>query len=288
MFVSHDHDECLQAAIHVGCAVELLAKAYLASVEQTLLADRGERESVLFLANKGHLVSATGPTDIRTISAFDALSTAKLLHPTLPCTLPADRIVLKVRNAAAHMALVEMEELRRAIVVMCRIVEGLLVPLELEREEFWSMHALPVVNDMLDQAKTEVRRLVAAKEAAARRRLATLTQGLDVTGTALVLSSLSGRRGGYADHQEPQTCPACGQQGWLLCTVVDVVNGDVVDGEECSWTIRTAYPDVFECPVCELDLREEELLEKDFPTAIEIEHEPDQDIEPDEDIERDR
>ena len=54
-FLSDDDDERLDAAASTGNALELMAKALLASIEAGLLADRGDLDSVLRFADKGAL-----------------------------------------------------------------------------------------------------------------------------------------------------------------------------------------------------------------------------------------
>ncbi|MEU0150325.1 hypothetical protein [Micromonospora fulviviridis] len=287
LFVGDDQDVLTQAAVSAGCAVELLAKAFLASVEHGLLAEKGDRDTVLILSGNANLTSAR-ITEMKTVGAMEALKIAKHLHPSLPFNVQSDQVVLRVRNAAAHMGLVLPEELRAAIAVMCRLVDGLLPALSLERDEYWGSHAIGVVDEILDQAKSEVRRTVAAKIAAAERRFATLVSGLDAAGRTVVLAALSRRDPNtFADHNEPKECPACEQQGWLVCHV-DESQPEVAyggGGTPHTFATRLAYPFIFECLVCELELEDEELLEVDFPMEIELEpnHDPYADYEPDED-----
>lgn len=273
LFTSEDQTEVIQSAISTGCAVELLAKAYLASIEPGLLADRSERDAVLLLANKGHLASS-GHIDIKSISASEALKLVKHFHPSFPYNPQADSLVLKVRNAAAHMALVSHKELFVAVVLMCRIIEGIIPVLQLDRESFWGEHALSTVKELLDRDSDERRQIVTAKMVAARHRVSSLLANLDEAGRVVVLNALSGRKGSLSDYEEPQSCPVCTQQGWLLCAVELGTHEAVVSkgGSVCSTAEAVAYPVYFECPVCELQLEEDELLEvEEFPKEIKLE-----------------
>jgi hypothetical protein len=292
LFVSDDLHDLLEAAASTGTAVELLTKAYLASVDYALLADRGDRDSVLTLGGNSSLadVSAQG---IRTISAVDALALAKHLQKDLPW-IPRDSLVLRVRNAALHMGLVEREELRRAVVQMCRLSSVLVKGLGLDNRLYWGDDAAPVVEHLLDEAKSETARTVAAKKAAAHERLTSLLTGLDPADQKILLAALSGRPTSTIEHGEAQTCPVCGQQGWLLCVIergpVEFEPDD--GGNGYAWAPRTAYPVEFECPVCELALESLELAEFDFPSEIELDADDDPpeayEYEPDEDILRGR
>ena len=76
--------------------------------------------------------------------------------------------------------------------------------------------------------------------------------------------------------------------GWLICGVeegpieVDVDEDGLPDQ---AWQARSAYPYMFECPVCGLSLEDDELRQLDFPQEIELEpiENPYEDWEPDED-----
>ena len=142
----------------------------------------------------------------------------------------------------------------------------------------------------MDKAKSEIRRVVAAKQAVPRKRLGNLVRGLDAAGSAMVIASLSGRTTSSADHEEPQQCPVCEQQGWLICGIEQDFASIPGEGEAIdNWVRRTAHPFAFECPVCELTLQSDELLEMNFPTEIELEPEdPYETYEPDEDLFRGR
>jgi hypothetical protein len=268
LFMSDDLNELLQAAVSTGTAVEMLAKAYLVTISSSLIADKGDRDTLLILA--GHSSKATiEPQHIKTIGALELLRMTKHLHKDLPW-IQQDPAILRVRNAATHMALVERKELQTAILQMCRIIESLLVPLDLDRQDFWGRYAIPVVDTLLDEAKTRRVQAVEAKKSAAAARLARMMGGLDEPSRQAVLAALSGRPTSFMDHEEPQTCPVCGRQGWLICAVE---KGSPEPDDFGLWVDRTAYPYFFECPVCQLYIDSEELPEFDFPDEIELEPE---------------
>ena len=275
-FVSEDRNVLRQASVSVGVAVELLAKAFIATVEPALLADRGDRDSILAFSGKAHL-AAGNLIQAKSISAADSMKVTRHLLPSLPGAQTSDYFLLSVRNAATHMALIDLPSLRRAVEIMCRIVEGLLAALEVSRSDFWGASRLTVVDEILDAAADELHRVVAAKLGAARQTLSRLTRGLDGHARAIVVASLSGRIAGGADHDERQSCPVCDQQGWLNCYIE---RGEVeYDGSvgECGvvYVTRTAHPFAFGCPVCQLELEGDELEEFDFPRTFDLE--PDDD-----------
>lgn len=196
-----------------GTAVELTAKAYCVSIDPALLADKGDRDSLLLLGDNSRLTTRR-PTEARTIPAYTALDAARLLlHPTvLPWVQAQDRTVLEVRNAAAHMGLVDAVELKHAVTQMCRLLQVLVPALELDLEVYYES-AWPVVQGLLDEAKSDTARVVAAKVAAAQRWLDALLHPFDDASRVVVLAALSGRAMSSSDHEEPQGCPVCSQRG---------------------------------------------------------------------------
>jgi hypothetical protein len=268
LFVSDDVNELLEAAVSAGTAVELLAKTYLINIDPALLAEKGDRDTVLALGGNGAL-ARVDPLLMKTIGAAEALRLVKYLHKELPW-LQQDGVSLRVRNAAIHMALVRTDELRSAVLEMSRLIESLIVPLGLARDDFWDPHSLPAVNYLLDEAKSETARIVAAKVAAAQRYLARLVRGLSTESCHTLLTVLSGRPASMGiDHDEPQECPICKQQGWLICSVLEDHRREPDEyGRFSQWVDQFAYPEVFECPVCQFHVEGRELREFDFPTSI--------------------
>lgn len=288
LHVGADPDDLLQAAASAGTCVELLAKATLTQVTYSFLADKGDRDSILILS--GHSTLADRPvTDVRTIPASAALAACKHLHKKLPWN-PNDNWALDARNAALHMALVDTRQLRRAVVQMAQIASFLCAEMEWPTENFWGPAATHVV-DLLDEAKTELERMVSAKVAAAKAQLEQLVGPLDASTRALVLASLSGRPTYSSDYDQRHECPICSQVGWLYCAVErGPVEFDMDEDDAHPFVLQTAYPLGFACPVCELHVEGEELACFEFPSEIELEPdwEPFEAFEPDEDILRGR
>lgn len=286
-FVSEDYFDLMRAAISVGTAAELLAKTYLARNAPALLADRGDRDSLLMLQD---LPAGThGPLGFRSVTALEALKLVKHLVPNLPLT-PSDVNPLEARNAAAHMGFVDVHHLRDAVVQYCRLAAVMLDALELATEPFWGPDLAATAASLVEEAKTEAARMVAAKLAAARVRVAARVAGLDGQARAAVLAALSGVQLTSADHDEPSTCPACEQRGRLLCIVERGPVEFEVDGAIVQ---RSAIPVEFECAVCELHLEGDELDEvASFPEYFQLDPDTDppeaEGWEPDEDWMRGR
>jgi hypothetical protein len=285
-FGNDDVDDQLLAAVSAGCAVELLTKALIATTSPALLTERADRDSLLHLTDHGHLARRS-VTEVRTLSATDAVATAIHLHPGLAWHKERDEIVFRVRNAAAHMALVDSGELSAAIIVMIKYIHSLLAVQSSDAGEFWGSDLAPLAAELLDEAKSQTARVVAAKLAAARSSLEALVGRLGEDTRAVVLASLSGRKPESEEHDEAQTCPVCDQQGWLLC---GIHRGDVQWNESGEpYLAPYAFAVGFVCGVCGLALWHDELDEFSFPSEIELDHERvEPDWEPDEDTERGR
>jgi hypothetical protein len=270
-FASQDLDELLQAGTSAGTAVELLAKAYLATINPSLLADRGDRDTLLLLCGSSAAVNLNA-LSMRTIGAETALRLVQHVHAAFP-PFEQQPLVLRVRNAAVHMALIDKAELRGAVLQMSRMTESLLTELGVDRDHFWGDHGKPVVNSLLDAARTALQHAVAAKMAAAGERLNRLTQDAPPRARAAILAALSGRLTGSSDFDAPRACPVCAQQAWLICSIEQEGTVRYKISENATPLAETdlvAYPFVFECPVCELQLDVDELPEFDFPRSIEL------------------
>nr|BFE32623.1 hypothetical protein GCM10010200_048740 [Actinomadura rugatobispora] len=172
------------------------------------------------------------------------------------------------------MGIVDQRELKSAVMVMVRIVEDLIAAIEkADRVKFWAEDRIPLVDQFLDESLSDLRRTVAAKVAAAKRQIALLTRDLPADAARIVLASLSGREARtLIDRELPHQCPVCSQMGWLVCSVErSDVETDYDESGMFYIVHQTAYPHVFECPVCNLTLEDRELDEFEFPREITLE-----------------
>ncbi len=286
-YTSDDREVVELAALAVGMAIELLAKVVLFRVSPLLIASQhADLDTKFHLAGRPELAS-TPLSAIQTLSADQALTMAKRLIPSLRWGRDDERVILKVRNAAAHLAWIDQAELERAILIMVRVSEDLLPESGMNRADFWGENLISAADVHLDEAAAEVARRTDAKIAGAREFLAHLTIGLSDAEKPALFAALSARRLDLVDHDEPHNCPACGNKGWLACTVE---RGDLewdYDGHDPYPSVsRTAYPYAFYCLVCNLSIDDQDELTH-LHLADEIELDPDDDPweahEPDED-----
>jgi len=285
-FISKEPDEQLQAAISAGTSAELLCKAYLLTISPALIAEKGERDSLLHLSGNGHL-ARNDILGIKSIQLVDALKLVKHLHPAFPFKENGALPVSFARNAAIHMALFEAEHLRSAVIQLAQMTESLLGLLDLDRKAYWGERATVVVDSLLDEAAKRLEQIISAKVAVARSRLDTLKAGLPEGMAASILTSLAAGVNSYGrvsvvgdltlvgDDGVLQRCPVCNQDGLLQLVFNEP---DEVDTPYGSYIKRdmTGYPRSFECWVCCLALEDDELGGFDFPRSVDL---PDQDEE---------
>jgi hypothetical protein len=270
-FVSDDVDDQLQAAISAGIAVELIFKAYIANIAPQLLAEKGQIQSVLMLSGRGDLSGKTAH-DLRSISGLQVVDTARQLiakekigssFPHLPQNLQC----FIARNSACHMAIVEADQLRHAVIEMTKIVDGMLPLMGLVRERFWGPGVLSAADALVNQANDEVRQRFEAKMAAARREVHRLTSALTPAKARRLLATLAQRPipgVGPDDYEERRPCPACGQDATVQCYVISAMDlGSDAPG-------RIAYPALFRCAACKLTLNNEELALIGIPDTIDL------------------
>ena len=270
LYVSFDRDELLDAASSIGTAVELTAKAFLASVSTSLLALKGDRDSILLLTGNASLTTRT-PVQLRSVSASEALDHARRIDSRLPWREvdPA----LEVRNAALHMGIVQQTGLRPAIIQMCKLLEVLVPAMGLDFERYWGdeWHA---VESVLDDARTELAATVAAKRAAAVVHFNSLMESLGKSSIDMLLATTTPKPVRYADHDDEVTCPVCGALAWLGCIIRRgelEFERDEYGNMDHVWVDLDAVPVAFYCALCRLDLEDEELDEFDLPRSIELE-----------------
>jgi hypothetical protein len=288
---SDDLDELLQAAISTGCAVELITKAFLASVSHSLLADRSDHHSLLLLAGRSDKTKRTG-TELATRTAAEVCKIARDLDARV-VSLPQNPVCLRVRNAAAHMGLVDVRELRLGVGQMVKYIDKILEVLDLDGNDFWGEADRALVESLLDEARSETAKAAMLKRANAEAHLAMLTALVPPETVPAVLQALA--KPSAEDGGLTHECPVCGQEGYFQYDVergaLEVEYDD--EGMPANpWVSRWANVFGFACPVCQLELDYEELTEFNLATTIQLEDDTEPaeyyDYEPDEDYLRDR
>jgi hypothetical protein len=272
--VSDDLPDLWQAAIGCGTAVELMAKVLCCNTAPSLLsADRTDHKTLLILNGHGNKHNLKPISDLKTITAKGALTTAHFIDNRCPVEAQVST-ALEVRNAAIHLGLVDGNELTTGVMQMIKYIDIALGVLDLDPVDFYGDERYEVVAEMLNEARTELARVVAAKIGAAIQRLAAHTAGIPAEQQEGFIKALAMRPVTIvADHVERDLCPACGQYGSLVCQVERGLLEYEVDenGGGQPFVPLTAWATLFRCPVCELQLAGDEIEQADIERSIELE-----------------
>ncbi|WP_157465700.1 hypothetical protein [Cellulomonas sp. Leaf395] len=267
----------LDAAIHAGGAIEMVAKAAIAEFEPLLLSSGS--------INKGELLDALAALKdvgiratrmLRTIDASVAVDMVGRIHPSCAVQAKAASQVLDVRNAAVHMGTVDPGHLAAAVGAMAAYINAILDAQSLDPELFWQEEA------------SEARRL---QEARSRRlkRIAEYRIGIAKQVFDLKVETWGEEhREGYIqglervrptfDETLDVDCPACGRSAVLGWTADIEVERDS-DGDYYAAVGGMDFEGL-RCPVCDLSLDADEAQATGFdgtwvPSPPEVDFYPD-------------
>jgi len=263
-----DMNEMATSAIHAGIAVEHLAKCYLAIQHPILLADKGcDVDTMLHLVGKGELAK-TPPYSIKTVGAAEACKRVKYLLAEFRFNEQVDGFLFNARNSAGHLGIAI--DVRKAIRTMVHLADPLLAAIGYDRAKFWG-NKLPAVDTLHDETISELQAILQVKYEAARNSLASALEGLDAAQqAAFKMIMVAKGRDSTSDYEEPYPCPVCQTQGWLICSRdYEVVNDEASpEGFSIIFNEPVAYPLMFRCGVCGLELDESEIEAAWMPAEI--------------------
>ncbi|WP_114587676.1 hypothetical protein [Microbacterium arborescens] len=302
---SADEGEQLQAAIAIGSAAEYLARAAVAFQDPLLLAKEKSPDSQIMLS-RANLGDPLNPSLLRSIDLSDVW---KLLHKLNKRLAPhMDRggngsgltaLVMNVRNAAAHMALVDAAELEAAARALVTLVEAMHPVGNRDEASFWPVELATSVQLLKTGNSSAAARRSQAKIDLARENLRMLLAGMKPDEQERTQALLESRDIVFVTLERyrnvPTQCPACTRQGAITYLIEEgepehggyeeTPGGSYVDyGWSRSLTFTAA---TFECPVCALRLTPDEFEGSGLQVVLEEEWEnvedPYADWEPDED-----
>ena len=263
----------LWAATAAGIATESALKLCLASTNPAFIASN--TESAIRLSR-----GTTTVGQVRTHGGQDAAKAVRLLHPQHPMALGPKTIdvVLNVRNSAAHMSVVEPEQLSLAMQGMTAVVEACLT-LTSDLEPFWDPQHDALRQELISQKVQRSRLALTRKLAAAGSRLRDRLDGIPEQQHVGIMAILEAPAVAAAEPPEVVThiCPVCEHRGSLFCYVTesdtDFVGSAYPDDHPDG--LRYAYPEAFECGVCGLQLNDNEIEQApEFWDVLETEVEP--------------
>jgi hypothetical protein len=251
------------AGLHAGIAVEHMAKCYLASLHPILLADKGcEVDTLLHLAGKGELAKSV-PYAIKTIGGIEACRRVNRFLPEYRFNEQADGLLFSVRNSVSHLGMAA--DIRKALRIMVRLIDPLLVAVSYPRPVFWG-DRIPIVNLLQNENISELQAVLEAKYETARISLKARFFGLSGAEKATVKAILVKGSHSSSDYDQLYPCPVCGSQGWLICSR----DYEFTEDDIAVYNEPFAYPFHFECNVCDLDLENAELGAAGIPNLIEL------------------
>jgi hypothetical protein len=290
-YTSSDPQEKRLAAIAMGASVEYIIRCALAVDDPLLLAEGSRASALLSRANRA--LAPLRIADVRSVTTKNAADILQLLYPTLKISREVEQ-VLHVRNAAAHMALVDDAESSAQIANLVSIARLVLGSIDVDLKYFWgTLHELATTIEDSNASALRVR--VSAKFAAARARLSVLVGSLDGQERERVLSALE-LRGRDIVHLSDQLvelveCPVCAREGHAS---YDEDQGEPELGPDGEWHVEIyGSLNQFECPVCGLILEWHDLaaIDTEIPgetSRLERAEDPYIGWEPDEDDHRGR
>lgn len=278
LYTSTDEFEMMDAAFSVGSAVELLSKSLLASISPTLLlSTTPDVGSILkFSGAAAPGFNRPNAVTVKSLDAGKSIERLKQLNMAPPW-LPADNVVFWVRNASAHMGVVDQNTLRSAVRPMVRFAEFVRHHYGRADGRWWGSELDELAHGIARAEVDQWEEIVHAKIAAAKLRLRELRQGLPDSSAETILKAMSGRSRTFIEHDEDQKCPACGYTGKAIGVILEYgVDADHSDGGDTYYSrMGVTY---FECTVCDLELTDQlEVMAAGLPTEIDY---VDEDYEP--------
>lgn len=219
--------DLLDRATSIGTSVELLAKAALASISPTLIADKDAKSLLMY---SGVSVAGMSAHEAKTKLAGECLQLLRQSH-SISFNPQEDQKVLSVRNFALHSGQVDTASFNEALTIMTRLNEEILKVIvmydaTLGRAAFWGADLLDHVDERLKKEQ-EARKLELEElKGAARRNFEHLKEIGFSDGAFRQLadrdpeiddSTLSNSPD--FEPERPQ-CPVCGYDGWLGFDVI--------------------------------------------------------------------
>jgi hypothetical protein len=243
----------LVAATTAGVALEAAIKYSLASTNPVLIAKNPT--SAILLARSTS--SQIDMSEVRTLDGAEALRALRLLKPQTAARLPTARDVeevLAVRNAAAHLGHVTPEDLDVALRGMVRCVNLILAELE-DDGDFWDERNWNLAETLGLEAMGAAALELQVRLAAARRRFEALSE--------VAADALESHAQSLASPPEVVlfSCPVCERTG----TVTRYVTKSDLDftgaryPDEHPSGHRYAYPVLFHCLVCSVELDDHDM-----------------------------
>lgn len=212
----------MDAAVHAGAAVELMAKAILVHVDPRLLFDDRDGHHVLIdlLVERG--VASAQPHSYRgkkTVGAAKAVVLSARVCEQVRPHVGAAQQALEARNDAAHAAAIDDSRIADQVTAGIDFVLAGVDSIARDRAAFVGAEVAEQVEREVAQRNATLVSAAQRKVKRARERYEALTARLPGGGSAEVLTELANRTPHAGDVTENYDCPACGNSGWLMWDV---------------------------------------------------------------------
>lgn len=262
LYTSEDEFEQLDAAISIGSAVELLAKSLLASVDSVLLIPLNPDTPALLKWSGTKRAGVENPDafQVKSLEATKAIDRLRHLK-LLPSWGPSDHLVFSIRNAAAHMGVVQQNLLRSAIRPMVRFAEHTRTHYDQSPAAWWGDELATIAPGMVEADALAWGQIVQAKLTAARLRVSELKADLPSATADAILSSMVGSWRTSMEYNETTECPGCGFLGWATGEVDSGAGETQYDEDGLPTFYSTLHVLHFGCNVCGLKLTDEAELD---------------------------
>lgn len=248
---------------HAGTALEQLAKAYLASIDPTLVVDGRNFDSLLHACGKGR--HARLPASLmKTITMDEALKRCGQILPVIENLRGDLQRLVDARNGAIHVGAADESEKLRMLVPYLHASRQLLGEGGFE-DGYWGEFDGVVELRVAEVTEAAV---AAVKEAMIAARLR-FDERYGQLGEDVRPAVLRAFEAGYSPEKYEQQlvdCPTCSTLG-LASGSTDIdwqPDWDHADGEDYvagMYPVVTFFPGRFECRACELELEGEAQIE---------------------------
>ena len=260
--------------LHAGTALELLAKAYLASVNGSLIA-ANDVDSLLHCS--GHARRAK-TSAMKTITATEAMKRAIHLDAEFKNHEDSWRLLADIRNGVVHAGSVEKGAEESVFVPFLRVCDLLIERTPgADRDRMWG-DLISTVDARLSESAKAIELLVADSLDAARLVYEQRYKSMEDDARKGALAAIDGSYDVTKYEEALTDCPACGRQAftaggydldWEAEWDVEGSRGEayIIGGNP----IVTYRPGYLRCRVCDLELDgEEELRAAGVPESWEI------------------
>ncbi len=267
-FLSEDYERKLSAALSCGLATEYLLKSAIARKDLLLISSQDLDSRIAFSgANLGNKLLSS---QVRTAQWRDLVKITERLYPKIEFSAHLEK-VFQVRNAAAHLALVDSSELSEAILELITFVSSILAETGEFEEIYWGTEVFEHVQHIKANAHDVIVNSISAKKTIASACLNAKRADFDKdTWEKFALGLEENLSREVSDDKysfaQSETCPLCGYSGLTSFHIYDGEKPELKFADDQNfhrfpYLLRLLYPiaDEFKCSVCQLKLTYDEM-----------------------------